>query len=487
MASGKCEVEGLKLAQALRLSGTESVAFVGAGGKTTALFQLARELHPPVVVTTTTHLGAWQVELADRHFIISADEDLNAVEDNRRGVMLVTGPQEGDRFGGLGIKSTDWLHALCRYHSLPLLIEADGARQKPLKAPAEHEPAIPEFVDTVVVVAGLSGLGKPLAEEWVHRAERFGRVSESANQRVSESARQRGSEAASQGGSEAANQRGSEAARQQSVTVERLAKALVHPEGGLKGIPAGARRVALLNQADTPELQAQGKTLADRLLDDYEAAIVASLKLQIVHAVHERIAGIVLAAGGASRFGRPKQLLDWRGQPFVRVVAKTALAAGLSPVVVVTGAYAEQVEAAVKDLPVEVARNENWMEGQASSLKTGIKSLTPDPSLLQGEGNTGGAIFLLADQPQVTVEVIRALVEHHAGTLYPVIAPYIFEQRGNPVLFDRITFAALMQLSGEQGGRSVFSQFSPRYLNWYDRRLLLDVDTPEDYERLLDA
>ncbi len=455
MASGKYEGDGLKLAQALRLSGTESVAFVGAGGKTTALFQLARELHPPVVVTTTTHLGAWQVELADRHFIISADEDLNAVEDNRRGVMLVTGPQEGDRFGGLGIKSTDWLHALCRYHSLPLLIEADGARQKPLKAPAEHEPAIPEFVDTVVVVAGLSGLGKPLAEEWVHRAERFGR--------------------------------GSEAARQQSVTVERLAKALVHPEGGLKGIPAGARRVALLNQADTPELQAQGKTLADRLLDDYEAAIVASLKLQIVHAVHERIAGIVLAAGGASRFGRPKQLLDWRGQPFVRVVAKTALAAGLSPVVVVTGAYAEQVEAAVKDLPVEVARNENWMEGQASSLKTGIKSLTPDPSALQGEGNTGGAIFLLADQPQVTVEVIRALVEHHAGTLYPVIAPYIFEQRGNPVLFDRITFAALMQLSGEQGGRSVFSQFSPRYLNWYDRRLLLDVDTPEDYERLLDA
>ncbi|MEW5828901.1 MAG: selenium cofactor biosynthesis protein YqeC [Chloroflexota bacterium] len=456
-------MERLKLAQALRLSGTETVAFVGAGGKTTAMFQLARELLPPVVVTTTTHLGAWQVELADRHFIVTTDEDLNAIEDNRRGVMLVTGPQDGDRFGGPGAGSTDWLHAMCGYHSLPLLVEADGARQKPLKAPAEHEPAVPEFADTVVVVAGLSGLGKPLSDEWVHRAERFGRVSGSKSQRVNESA------------------------NQQSVTAERLAKALAHPESGLKGIPAGARRVALLNQADTPELQAQGKALAEKLLGAFEAVIVSSLKSQTIHAVHERIAGIVLAAGGASRFGRPKQLLDWRGRPFVRVVAQTALAAGLSPVVVVTGAYAEEVEAAVIDLPVQIVRNENWEEGQAGSLITGIKPLTPSPSPLQGEGHTGGAIFLLADQPQVTVEVIRALVEHHAGTLYPVIAPYVFERRANPVLFDRVTFEALMQLSGDQGGRGVFSQFSPRYLAWYDQRLLLDVDTPEDYERLLQA
>ena len=456
-------MDRLKLAQALRLSGTESVAFVGAGGKTTALFQLARELHPPVVVTTTTHLGAWQADLADRRFIVSAGEDLNAVEDNRRGLMLVTGPLKDERYTALTPQRLDWLHAMCGYHSLPLLIEADGARQKPLKAPAEHEPAIPEFVDTVVVVAGLSGLGKPLAEAWVHRAERFGQVSGAAGQRVNESENQR------------------------SVTVERLAKMLAHPEGGLKGIPAGARRVALLNQADTPELQAQGKALAEKLLGQYESVIVASLKSQTVHAVHERIAGIVLAAGGASRFGRPKQLLDWRGQPFVRVVAQTALAAGLSPVVVVTGAYAEQVEAAVKDLPVMVARNEKWMEGQAGSIKTGIKLLAPGPYPLQGEGNPGGTIFLLADQPQVTVEVIRALVERHAGTLHPVITPYVFERRANPALFDRITFAALMQLTGDQGGRGVFAQFSPRDLTWYDQRLLLDVDTPEDYERLLQA
>ncbi len=50
-----------------------------------------------------------------------------------------------------------------------MIIEADGARKLPIKAPAEHEPVIPEFVNTVITVIGLSGLGKPLTEEWVHR------------------------------------------------------------------------------------------------------------------------------------------------------------------------------------------------------------------------------------------------------------------------------------------------------------------------------
>ena len=108
----------------------------------------------------------------------------------------------------------------------------------------------------------------------------------------------------------------------------------------------------LLNQADTHELQSAAQGLAQALLPAYHSVIISSLKQEKVFAVHEPMAGIILAAGESRRFGQPKQLLDWKGQPFVRVVAKTALEAGLSPVVVVTGANAEQVELAVKDLNV---------------------------------------------------------------------------------------------------------------------------------------
>ena len=69
----------LTLAKALRLSSFPSIAFVGAGGKTTAMFQLARELPEPVIVTSTTHIGAWQIPLADRHIVATSPNDLENI------------------------------------------------------------------------------------------------------------------------------------------------------------------------------------------------------------------------------------------------------------------------------------------------------------------------------------------------------------------------------------------------------------------------
>jgi molybdenum cofactor cytidylyltransferase len=177
------------------------------------------------------------------------------------------------------------------------------------------------------------------------------------------------------------------------------------------------------------------------------------------------------------RFGQPKQLLEWKGQPFIRVIAKNALDAGLSPVVVVTGANAEQVGAVVNDLNVNVVRNQEWNNGQASSIIEGVKAVNTR--------QVGAAIYLLSDQPQVTASVIRALVEKHAEGLYPIIAPMVIDQRANPVLFDRITFPDLLTIEGDVGGRAIFHKHRVEYLPWHDDRLLLDVDTPEQYQRLI--
>ena len=166
------------------------------------------------------------------------------------------------------------------------------------------------------------------------------------------------------------------------VTGEALANVLTHAAGGLKNIPPDARRIALLNQADSPELQAEGQELAKPLLSAYDAIIISALNpgqkqgqaVGKISAVLEKTAGIILAAGGSARFGSPKQLLDFHGKPFVRVIAETALAAGLDPVEVVTGAHADEVEAAVRDLPVKIIRNPEWEGGQSSSIRVGIFS-----------------------------------------------------------------------------------------------------------------
>jgi molybdenum cofactor cytidylyltransferase len=463
----------MKLSHAIRLSNFSCLALSGAGGKTAALFQLARELvsnESPVLVTATTHLHVDQIKLADVHWIAEKADDLEGFERNLHGVVLVTGPKEGDHTVGVSPEVAYWLHAVQKRHHLPLLIEADGSRHRPLKAPADYEPVIPDFIDVVVVVAGMNGLGKPLNSDFVHRPEIFARLS-----------------GLNMG---------------DGITPNALARVLTHPSGGLKNIPRTARRIALLNQSDTTALQAQAKTIAAQLLPSYQAVVAASLnpvstlpsETPSIHAVYERVAGIVLAGGGSTRFGEPKQLLDWQGKPFVRAVAETALNAGLSPVLVVTGAHADQVENALHDLDVGIAFNPEWQTGQSSSIQAGLRSLAlitsqrlfpKDKGSMSPREGVGAAIFLLADQPQVTPPILHSLVEQHSCTLAPIVAPLVDGKRANPVLFDRTTFPELMALSGDVGGRAIFSKLPVDYLTWHDQSLLTDVDTLDDYRKLI--
>ncbi len=440
------------------------VAFIGAGGKTTLLFRLARDLlarqslapYPSVFATTTTHLAVTQLALADRSFQVDSPSDLNNfMKSTLPGLSLFVGRAgEDERVAGPTSESLERLAELCRRQAIPLLIEADGSRMRPLKAPAEHEPALPPFANTVICVAGLSALGKPLSGEWVHRPERFAALSGLAEN--------------------------------ETLTPQALARVLKHPLGGLKSIPPAARRVVLLNQADTPALVEVARRLAPELLSSFDAVIVtgreptASPDSSTVSPPlsYQPVAAILLAAGEARRYGQPKQLLDWKGQPFVRHVVQAALSAGLSSVILITGAYADQVAQAVDGLPVEVVHNSDWRLGLSTSLKAGLQALP---------ARTGAALFLLSDQPHVPVELIQALKEAHARTLSPLVASRCQGRRLNPVLFDRSVFPELMALQGDVGGRRLFEPGSPypvEWVPWEDDSLFLDVDTPADYARL---
>jgi molybdenum cofactor cytidylyltransferase len=408
------------------------------------------------LVTATTHLALEQLQLADQHYFVEGPDDLSSLEDDLPlGVILITGVPDGtNRTLGVSAETLEQIHALAESHNLPLLIEADGSRMHPIKAPADHEPPIPEFVDRVVVVAGLSGLSQPLNAEWVHRPEIFADlVGISIGMRI---------------------------------TPEILARVLLNPAGGQKNIPASARRIALLNQADTPELQTSARQLSQYLLPTFNRVIIASLNQPstvnhqpaTIHAVHQPVAGVVLAAGEARRMGQPKLLLEWQGHSLIWHVAQNALTAGLFPVVVVAGEHVVEIRSVLEDLDVTVIQNSEWHEGQSNSMRAGLETVSTQRDAV---------IFLLGDQPQVSVPLIRKLVEAHAQSGDPIVGPLVDGQRGNPVLFDRITFSELMQLRGDVGGRQIFSKFKVRWVPWHDASPLLDVDSPNDYTRLLEG
>lgn len=439
----------MNLIKSLRLdratTETPIISFVGAGGKTTAIFRLAQEMvgdsYHSVLVSATTHLGSWQTSLADHHVIAKDINDLNNIPEN--GVILITGEIENKRTNPIDQTILYWLREYSKTRNIPLLIEADGSHQKPLKAPASHEPPIPEFTDIVIAIAGLQAIGKPLTEEYIHRDASYSLLSDIGTN--------------------------------QPVTPNGVVRVFSDPLGGLKNIPSHARRVAFLNQADTPELQSIGGSMARDLLNEYNSVIIGSLENNH-YQTFERCAGIILAAGESTRFGSVKQLLEWKGKPFVRQVAETALQAGLWPVVVITGFQAADVESALDGLQVKIVHNPDFRQGQSTSIRAGLQKI---------ELNIGAAIFLLADQPQIPEDIIRALVDSHSKNLQPILAPLVLEERrANPVLFDRVAFADLLNLTGDVGGRAIFDKHPVDYLPWHDDILLFDVDKPEDYQRL---
>lgn len=187
---------------------------------------------------------------------------------------------------------------------------------------------------------------------------------------------------------------------------------------------------------------------------------------------------IVLAAGRSSRMGRAKQLVVVDGESMVRNAVKVALATRATQVVLVTGAYADEVAGEVIDLVeatrglLSVVHNAAWAEGQAGSMQAGLGALSE---------RCGAAIFFPVDQPYMPPLLLTQLAEAwQAGAL--LAAPKVDgELRGAPALFDRTLWFELYQVKGDMGGRSILRAHAGQVQTvaapaaW-----LRDLDTPED-------
>ena len=252
-----------------------------------------------------------------------------------------------------------------------------------------------------------------------------------------------------------------------------------HPLGGAKHLPAGARLVPLLNRADTDADLHHAREITERLLaDPITDSVIISSMIQDppVRETWAPVAGIVLAAGMSTRFGDTKQVLPWQDTNIVAHSVRTALDAGLFPIIVVLGYEAEAVEKALAGMPVRRVFNPEFKAGQSSSIRRGLDALPP---------GTGAALFILADQPLVTAATMRKIVEAHRRTFAKACVPECEGERGNPVLFDKALFGELRDLRGDTGGRVLLEKYRDSVVRVpANKEVLLDIDTPEDYEGL---
>jgi molybdenum cofactor cytidylyltransferase len=191
---------------------------------------------------------------------------------------------------------------------------------------------------------------------------------------------------------------------------------------------------------------------------------------------NQKVAAIILAAGGSTRLGRPKQLLDWFGKPFVKQLVDLTKDAKLDPVIVVTGSDREAIERAIKGSEVTIIYNEHWQNGQSSSMQVGVKGLLNE--------QVDSFIIFLCDQPQVPVELIERMTAESQRKELDIVATSVQGKICPPTLFKKQCIDGIMSLQGDQGGRALFKNYQTEILEWEDVRLLQDSDTEEDYDKL---
>ena len=235
MANGTAD----RLRDALLLEGGGLISLVGAGGKTSLMYRLAHELAgsgQSVLTTTTTRIYP---PITDQCAVCilapTAGEILERVAGMRGKHGHITAAAgrdvESGKLSGLALEEIDRLQASGIFDWI--IVEADGAAGRPLKAPAAHEPVIPSGSGWLVAIIGLQAIGQPLTGRWVFRPEVFARITGLAPGAT--------------------------------ITAEAVAAALAHGCGVLKGAPADCRCLAFLNQADAPDRRAAGLRIADLL------------------------------------------------------------------------------------------------------------------------------------------------------------------------------------------------------------------------------
>lgn len=187
---------------------------------------------------------------------------------------------------------------------------------------------------------------------------------------------------------------------------------------------------------------------------------------------------IILAAGESRRLGEPKQLLEFEGKTLLRRAVEAAIETNFKTVVVL-GANFKEIKVEIENSDIEICFNENWQNGMSSSLKTGLQKL------IESAPNLSAVIVSLCDQPFVNSKVFIDLAETFEKTNAPIVASEYSQTIGVPALFSRSVFDELLNISSENGAKTIIKKYLSQTKKISVPQAEIDIDTHEDYQKIL--
>jgi molybdenum cofactor cytidylyltransferase len=207
-------------------------------------------------------------------------------------------------------------------------------------------------------------------------------------------------------------------------------------------------------------------------------------------------AAIILAAGSSSRMGggRHKLLLPLDDRPVLAHVIDATLASIARPIIIVLGHQADQVRTQIKpnttSPSIMLVENTDYLQGMSTSLRMGVQMLISHSYRKASLSyHVDSALILLGDQPMITPQVIDTLITAYRTTGRTIVAPLYNGKRGSPVLFDESLFPELIEVTGDEGGRTVIEHHRQEVevVEMGDALANYDVDTWEAYQQVVEA
>lgn len=214
------------------------------------------------------------------------------------------------------------------------------------------------------------------------------------------------------------------------------------------------------------------------------------------------IAAVVAAAGRSQRMGRFKPLLPWETSTVIGTVVNTLSTAGADPVVCVVGYRAEELRDALQPTPAVIVYNPKYAESEMlQSYQTGIAALLADQFEAPGKVQTDpmdkrlgtrraeqlcGALLALGDQPHMPVQVVRQVIDQARRTPSRIVIPSYEMRRGHPIYLPRFLWQELLSLGTQESLRTLLRRHHEaiEYVVVDTDAILLDMDTPEQYDNL---
>ncbi len=441
----------MKFTDAFGIEKGAVVSLIGAGGKTSLLVGIGYELAETgwrVLAAATVPVPEEQLSLFPAALHANTEPAVISQTLSEARFVVLHGDIVRGRAMAVAPSLIDAL--LDRIDSDVMLVEADYAAGKPLKAPSRGEPQIPKATTLAIPVASFAAVGQALNDENVYNAQAMiDRCGFPLNG---------------------------------AIRPSWIAQVIRDDQLGMAGVPRDVRTVAFFNQTPmTPYNRVRARIAAKIALRHSTLHAVALGEVrghEPVREVQRPVGAVVLAAGMSTRMGEQKLLKLWReNRTIIEYVIEQLIKARVDPIVVVTGHDAKEIKAVLAPWDVTVVNNRAYKTGEMlSSLKAGLSAMP---------AHTAATLMVLGDQPALQTRVVNRIVLAHAEAQHELIVPSHTMRRGHPVLIGRRYWNEILRLEPGLTPRVFFDRFSDHihYVEIDNDSILRDIDTPQDYDR----